>query len=132
MRRHIGNYYRLIEMPQHYFGNPDVTLGMYYKVTDVQGFNFWLEDNKGNTTSFHSSRFDLDDGFVIHGTFGMTNSIGFEVQISDDGSSARLRGTDGVVSDWIEIEHVDDEDEGLLAIVKYGEIEIPLNQVMRV
>lgn len=61
----VGNWYRLIEMPQLYGGNPHLTIGRYYLVDAVEGSNFWLDDNLGLYTSFGSARFDLAHPVVL-------------------------------------------------------------------
>lgn len=50
----------LIEMPQIRFGNPDVTVGNFYTILDIEGSNFWLMDDSGHKTSIGSCRFNLN------------------------------------------------------------------------
>lgn len=61
----VGNWYRLVEMPQLYGGNPPVMVGHYYQVIRVEGSNFWVRDHGGHETSFGSSRFDLEHPVVL-------------------------------------------------------------------
>lgn len=85
----------------------------------------------------------VDDDFVVHGHYTVSNSGGYEIMLSDDGDGARVRdayGSDNPeTSDWLEIEYVDVED-GELDDEGYPENEpvidpngynIPLNMVMR-
>lgn len=50
----------LIEMPQLRFGNPDVTVGNFYKILDTEGSNFWFIDDSGHKSSIGSCRFNLN------------------------------------------------------------------------
>ena len=56
----IGEELELKEMPQKYFGNPNVTVGKSYLIVDVEGSNFWLIDDDNNKTTFGSCRFNLE------------------------------------------------------------------------
>lgn len=87
----------------------------------------------------HLPIIDLDP-FIVHGFYTVSNAITYEVQISDCGTSARLRfGED--VSPWIEITYElqnygDDfdpsegEDNWAPIINLWGGV--PLNQVSRI
>lgn len=77
-----------------------------------------------------------DEPFITHGYYTVSNSGGYEVQISDDGDSARIKdnyGSDNPkISEWFEIEHVYDEDsDETIPIIDPNGYNIPLNQVMR-
>lgn len=50
-------------------------------------------------------------GFVAHGGIGLTNTGGFEVQISDDGEEIRIKYSDGEVSRWTEVHNGSEEDD---------------------
>jgi len=56
---YIGSKYELKEMPCLYFGNPNVKVGNFYEIIDVEGSNFWLIDDDGSLVSFGKSRFIL-------------------------------------------------------------------------
>jgi len=60
LRDFINKSLILNELPQLKFGNPNVTIGKKYPIIDVEGSNFWLIDDDGLKTSFHSGRFNLD------------------------------------------------------------------------
>jgi hypothetical protein len=60
-----GNWYRLIEMPQLYGGNPHLTISRYYLVDAVEGSNFWIRCDRDHEVSFGSSRFDLEHPVVL-------------------------------------------------------------------
>ena len=80
----------------------------------------------------------FDDTFVVHGFYGVSNSGGYEVQLSDSCDGARLRDSEtGEVSEWAEIIYEPDfsdmehpDAEWLPVIPLWGGI--PLNEVMRV
>jgi hypothetical protein len=81
-----------------------------------------------------------DEPFKVHGFYTVSNTGGYEVQISDDGNSARVRdafsyGTvDPKISEWFEIEWVENEDDedDLSPVIDPDGYNIPLNMVMRV
>ncbi len=54
-----GNTFELKEQPQLYMGNPPLTIGKFYKVKDVDGSNFIIDDDEGNECSIGSCRFRL-------------------------------------------------------------------------
>lgn len=76
--------------------------------------------------------------FKVHGIYTVSNSIGLEIELSNDGDSARTRYTDSngkqIVSDWNEIQYKDDEDnsDNTIPCFMDGELEIELTQVMRI
>ena len=92
-----------------------------------------------NFNQFVNERFDSDDEpFKASGYYTVSNSGGYEVQISDDGSSARVKDSYGSenpeVSKWFEIEYVPDDDNlggDVEPIIDPNGYNIPLNQVMR-
>lgn len=61
MKRFIGQELELKEMPQLYFGNPNVTVGKKYKILYVDGSSFCLLDDDGRRTTFGSCRFFLNN-----------------------------------------------------------------------
>jgi hypothetical protein len=48
--------------------------------------------------------------FIAHGGIGLSNTGGFEVQISDDGEQVRVRYSDGECSRWVDVESGGEED----------------------
>lgn len=77
---------------------------------------------------------DTDDDFIVHGYYCDSNFGGKEVQLSDDGSSARFRrnyGRPEEPTEWLEIEyHPTREDYGAYCKTPWGD-EI-LSNYMRV
>jgi hypothetical protein len=81
--------------------------------------------------------FDIlnEDVFTCHGVYSMGYD-GVEIEISKCGDGARTRSSDGLVSEWVEIEYRDiPNDDGtggaLVPVIPlYGDI--PLNEVVRV
>ena len=84
-----------------------------------------------------------EEEFEVHGHYTVSNAGGFEIMLSPDGDSAKVRdayGSDNPeTSDWLEIEYVDVED-GELDEEGYPESEpvidpngynIPLSMVMK-
>lgn len=89
------------------------------------------------TTKVLSESVDQEEQFVVHGTYTLGNAGGYEIMISDDGDSARIRDAWGSnnpkTSDWLPIEYVDNEETGELEPVIDPEgYDIPLNMTMRV
>lgn len=83
--------------------------------------------------------------FVAHGTYQVSNSGGYEIMLSNDGESARVRdcfGSDNPkTSDWLEIETIknedyvvgeDEEDYEFIQVIDPAGYNIPLNEVMRI
>jgi len=81
--------------------------------------------------------------FVAHGTYCISNSGGYEVEISKDGDGARVRDAYGSenqqVSDWLPIVSVlyqdgegEEESEEFHPIIDPDGLNIPLNLVMRI
>lgn len=56
---YIGQYLELCEMPELYYGNPNLRIGNLYRIIDVEGSNFWLIDDDGNEVSFYYKRFRI-------------------------------------------------------------------------
>jgi hypothetical protein len=86
----------------------------------------------------------MEEEFVVHGHYTVSNCGGYEIMISDCGDSAKVRdcfGSDNPeTSDWLEIEYVQDEDgepdeDGYLPlepVIDPNGYNISLNLVMRV
>lgn len=82
----------------------------------------------------------LIDDFNVHGTHTVSNCGGYEVEISDDGETARVRTAFGSarpeVSDWLPIVDVsddgDDSNDDANYVIDPEGLYIPLNSVMRV
>jgi hypothetical protein len=60
LKSYIGQKLELKELPQLRFYKPNVTVGNKYTIVDVEGSNFWLNDDDGHLTSFGSCRFILN------------------------------------------------------------------------
>lgn len=76
--------------------------------------------------------------FTPHGTYTISNTMGYEVEISDDGEHARLRDPEtGEIVEWLPIEYVYDEDisedeDDFIPVIDPDGYDIPLNLVMRI
>src|ERR1035437_8890999 len=81
--------------------------------------------------------------FILQGIYTVSNTGGYEIMLSDDGDSARVRdafGSDNPkTSDWLEIEYVvDDEADpedghpAMMPVIDPKGYNIPLNMVMRI
>lgn len=87
------------------------------------------------------NNFEMEEEFVPNGTYTVSNSGGYEIMLSPDGSAAKVRdafGSDNPqVSDWLEIEYVEtdefDEDghPEMEPVIDPNGYNIPLNMVMR-
>lgn len=81
--------------------------------------------------------FDDEEEFVVHGTYTLGNSAGLEVMLNRSCDAVRVR-FNGEEDDgeWIEIEYDynddDDNNEESLPFFRWGKLEIPFNEVMRV
>lgn len=74
---------------------------------------------------------------VVHGTYGVSNSGGYEIMLDDSGDMAKVRdafGSDNPeTSDWLPIEYIEDEDTlDYEPIIDPNGYNIPLSMVMRV
>lgn len=56
---YIGKKLKLKEIPELYYGNPNVTIGNEYLIVDIDGSNFWLIDDSGDKVTFGMCRFIL-------------------------------------------------------------------------
>lgn len=80
----------------------------------------------------------MEEEFKVHGVYCVSNAGGYEIQLSDCGSMARVRdafGSDNPqTSDWLEIEYVENEDnsEEFDPIIDPEGYDINLNLTMRV
>jgi len=79
--------------------------------------------------------------FVCHGTYAYSNACGYEVELSPDGESARLRinGNEptATVTDWLPIEMVENddadcEDDSFHPVIDPDGHNIPIELVMRI
>jgi len=74
--------------------------------------------------------------FIVNGTYCVSNSGGYEIQISNCGSMARMRDAYGsenpTISDWYEIESVivEDSDDDIILVIDPEGYNIDLCQVM--
>ncbi len=83
---------------------------------------------------------------ITHGHYTVSNWGGYEIQLSDCGTMARVKDSYGsdnpIISEWLEIEHIengypnmmDEEKEmgELIPVIDPNGYDIPLNMVIRV
>jgi len=110
-----------------------------YKIN--KNFEKIFEGVISNKKILSEGRYDNDaDEFTPHGYYTVSNSGGYEIELHVSGDAARLRSFNGgqpVVTDWLEIEHVqiddvDDEgDQESIPVIDPNGYNIPLNMVMR-
>jgi len=70
----------------------------------------------------------------IHGYYTKSNCCGYGVILSDCGTQAKLvmNVEDCDVTDWLDIEHIFDEDENeFVPVIDPNGFNVPLNLVMR-
>jgi len=76
------------------------------------------------------------EDFNAHGSYTISNSGGYLVELSDCGDMARLKDSFGSdnpqVSDWLDIEFISNEDDDLIAVIDPNEHHIPLSEVIRI
>lgn len=72
------------------------------------------------------------DEFICHGIYAISNSMGYEIQISNCGDAARINDGE-TVSDWLEIVFIGTEksEDDLQPVIDPGGYNIPLNLVMK-
>jgi hypothetical protein len=95
----------------------------------------WMETRAGADGKVFEN--EGGEEFQPHGTYTVSNTGGYEIMLSDDGEMARVKdafGSDNPkISDWLEIEYVDDEETGEpTAVIDPMGYNIPLDQVMRI
>jgi len=90
------------------------------------------------------NEYEKHKSFKVHGGYTISNAGGYEIELSDCGSSARVKdawGSDNPrISEWLEIEYIIDEDsepdeEGYKEsepVIDPDGYNIPLNMVMKV
>ena len=73
------------------------------------------------------------EDFIAHGYYTVSNAGGYEVQLSRDGQSARLRDGD-TITEWMDIEWVINEDDPDITdpVLDPDGYNIPFDQVMRI
>lgn len=75
--------------------------------------------------------FTDEESFVAHGFYTWSNTCGYEVELCPSGEAARLR-IERKVTEWLEIEYVEDEDGEFINVIDPNGYNVPLNLVMRV
>ena len=94
-----------------------------------------LNENTVIVLDFINEEYQDEERFEAHGFYTVSNLGGYEIMISDDGDSAKVKDAYGSgepkISDWLEIEHIPGEDDELEAVIDPSGYNIPLNQVMR-
>ena len=100
-------------------------------------------DNFEECLELAVEEYEKHKSFKVHGGYTISNTGGYEVELSNCGDSARVRdawGSDNPrISDWLEIEYIINEDsepdeEGYKEsepIIDPNGYDIPLNMVMR-
>tara|TARA_R100001198_G_C5235451_1_gene213519 strand:+ start:439 stop:966 length:528 start_codon:yes stop_codon:yes gene_type:complete len=90
------------------------------------------------------NEYEKHKSFKVHGGYTISNTGGYEIEISECGDSARVKDAWGSknprISEWLEIEYIIDEDsepdeEGYKEsepVIDPDGYNIPLNMVMRV
>jgi len=70
--------------------------------------------------------------FKAHGSYTISNCIGYLIELNNAGDAARL-SCNGEITDWFEIEYVDDEDEPdeMKPVIDPDGYNVPLNLVMK-
>ncbi len=111
----------------------------YYKAFELHNAQLRKKDK-------FSAGGEIDD-FVVHGSYTVSNSGGYEIMLSDDGEAARVRDAFSFdndsskrTSDWLPIEYIlneegekdDDGDYPIEPVIDPKGYNIPLNMVMRV
>ena len=72
-----------------------------------------------------------DNEFIGHGYYTVSNSHGYEIELSHCGSCARIKDGEKI-TEWFEIINtLDDEDEDYINIIDQDGYNINLNNVMR-
>lgn len=72
------------------------------------------------------------DNFKVHGIYTISNTFGYEIELSKSGDFARTRDTDGNISDWLEIEYIEyseDGNENVIPLIKLNGYIIPLTMI---
>lgn len=75
--------------------------------------------------------------FIPHGVYACSYATSYLIEISKDCSNARIKLSDNEVTDWLEIEYINDCDCSntceceIIPIIDKEGYEIPLNMVMR-
>jgi hypothetical protein len=78
----------------------------------------------------------LKSKFTVHGHYTVSNWGGYEIMLSRDGESARVRDAYGSkfpkTSRWLKIEYMPDADDGMDLVIDPEGYNIPLGLVMSV
>jgi hypothetical protein len=131
------------EMPSSMFDEKELTGDWNKYIFDLKN----SEDLKTKEFQMNSENYEecLDlaideyekfEEFTPHGGYTVSNTGGYLIELSECGDSARVKddyGSDNPqISDWLEIEYVEDEDTGELEpVIDPNGYNIPLNLVMR-
>lgn len=75
--------------------------------------------------------------FITHWVYQISNSFWYEIELSSDGAEARIREKYDswkiIISDWIEITYIDNEDTGETEpVIEFGKMNIPLSEVTKI
>lgn len=92
-------------------------------------YNQLLQDNLDDLV------IEEENDFVANAYYTISNGISLEIEIADGGDALRIKYNNDI-SDWLPIEYKIDEysdnEEDTIPYVMYGEMEIDLNNVMRI
>ena len=81
------------------------------------------------------AEYEKFEEFTPHGSYTISNSGGYLIELSPCGDSARVKeswgGNNPQISDWLEIEYIQDEEDELIPTIDPNGYDIPLNMVMR-
>ena len=96
-----------------------------------------ISEGVRNLNKFNKKVIKENDDFEVHGTYTVSNHGGYEIMLSPDGESAKVRdafGSDNPkTSDWLEIEYIPDDDTlDYEPVIDPNGYNIPLSRVMRV
>jgi len=151
---HINKTYDGVTASKTYSDNRIQVVSPYFNtLNDIKRNEFdgsGLLERYGNTTQYvlysnktYAKGGDVEDEFIVHGHYTVSNSGGYEIMLSDDGEAARVRDAFGSenpeTSDWLDIEYIEDEngepdEDGNLPsepVIDTEGYNIPMNLVMR-
>lgn len=119
-----------------------------FKLDNVEDLK--IKEFQNNSENFSEclelaiNEFEKHKSFKVHGGYTISNTGGYEIEISECGDSARVKDAWGSknprISEWLEIEYIIDEDsepdeEGYKEsepVIDPDGYNIPLNMVMKV
>lgn len=102
-----------------------------------------VDDEEEENIDLKDDELSESEDFTPQGSYSIGNAGGYEIELSDDGESARVKDAFGSdiprISDWLDITYEEDEDwdgenedERFIPVIDKDGYNIPLNQVMRI